>query len=134
MHPFRCNCVRHLGTWEWMEDVFVHVWEDISDPLSKNASSAFQILCKLLSFKLKDSWIKLVDDQRSSITKGGYLVLVYNFLHLIVKIIFRNTRVVADTLKYWTKFTGASWKERYGYHKWNFISCRPIFIHVEILN
>ena len=28
-----------------------------SDPLSKNAVSAFQITCKLLSVSLEDSWI-----------------------------------------------------------------------------
>ncbi len=50
-------------------------------PLSKNAVSAFQISCTLLSFTLKDSWRKLGDDQCSSVTKAS----VYHIKHMYIQ-------------------------------------------------
>ena len=50
----------------------------LSDPLSKNAVSAFEILCKLLSFTLKDSWRNLADHQCTSITKGSINHIKHN--------------------------------------------------------
>ncbi len=46
----------------------------LSAPLRKNAVSALQILCKLLSFTLEDSWR---DDQYLSITKDSIYEIYY---------------------------------------------------------
>ncbi len=48
---------------------FFFIHHPTSAPPSKNAVSAFQISCKLLSCTLEDSW--RTDDQCSSITKGS---------------------------------------------------------------
>ncbi len=50
-------------------------------PQRKNAVSAFQITCKLLSFTLEVSCDKLADDYRLSITKNS--IYVYTIVNIM---------------------------------------------------
>ncbi len=63
-------------------DLLLDIVHMLSAPPSKNAVSAFQISCKLLSFTLEDfSLKKLADDQCSSITKGS-IYLYMNHMYI----------------------------------------------------
>ncbi len=77
MWHFQTQQVQFLSNWVWRFNP-IYVTHNLSSaPPSKNAVSAFQISCELLSFTMK----KLADDQRSSITKGS----IYHIKHMYIQ-------------------------------------------------